>query len=211
MNTSASRIAVALCAAAFVAAVTASPASAQKTTGSAPTYKQAITQVDGITTRAVDKMWVQTDTYWHDGDYNRIVGLIRVIVEAEPTFSDAYANGAYLLWSMGDTAAADRLLQKGIKNTPKDWSLPFEFGRHLMTTKRYAAALPYLKKATTYKNAQVHPYRELAHCYDRLGRLEESLATWRTVVKKFPSFSAGPPNLARVQAKVRAKNQSPNR
>lgn len=218
MRTHSSRIiaATVVSAAALVAlAAGASPAAAQKaaaaTAAAAPTYKQAVTQVDGITSRVIDKLWVQTDAYWHDGDYNRIVGLIRVVVEAEPTFSEAYANGAYLLWSMGDTASADWFLQRGIRNTPKDWSLPFEFGRHLFTTKRYASALPYLKKATTYKTATALPYSMLAHTYDRLGRLEESVTTWRQVVKKFPTFVSGPTNLARVQAKLRQKNQGSNR
>ncbi len=176
---------------------------AQKAPSKPVTRAQAITQVDGITDRVVDKIWERTDYYWHDGDYNRIVGLIRVAVEADPAFLEAYASGAWLLWSMGQTPAADDLLKLGVARNPRRYELNYEFGWHLFNTKRYTEALPHLRAASRFANAPSQVWKTLAHCYDRLGRTDESLNAWRTVVRRFPRDSAGPPNLRRVEQKKR--------
>jgi len=178
----------------------APPAQAQT---KAETLKQAVTQADGITNRVVDKVWEQTDEYWHHGDYNRIVALIRFIVEADPTFYEAYGNGAWLLWSMGDTKNADEFLEYGIARAPQKWVLQYEMGFHLYNTKRYAAALPYLEKALKYpKGAGWPPWHTLAHCYDRLGQTKKSLQTWEYIVRTYPNDAVAKPNLARLRAKV---------
>jgi tetratricopeptide (TPR) repeat protein len=167
------------------------------------TLSQAITQVDGITNEVVDKLWEGTDEYWHHGDYYRIVSILRVCVEADPVFTDAYGNGAWLLWSLGDTLGADRFLKYGIARKPQLWDLEYEFGRHLYTTKRYSDALPYLKRATANPKADALAWKTLAHTYDRMGRFKESADAWRTVVKRFPKDVAGPSNLKRVEAKIK--------
>ncbi|MES2463570.1 MAG: hypothetical protein V4671_23600 [Armatimonadota bacterium] len=167
------------------------------------TLAQATRQVDGITNEVVDKLWAGTDEYWHHGDYYRIVSILRVCVEADPVFTDAYGNGAWLLWSLGDMQGADNFLKYGITRRPELWDLDYEFGRHLFTTKRFSAALPYLKRATANPKSDALAWKTLAHTYDRLGRYKESLAAWRTVVKRFPKDIAGPGNLKRVEAKTR--------
>ncbi|MBC8102889.1 MAG: hypothetical protein H7Z41_09910 [Cytophagales bacterium] len=178
----------------------ATPAAAQ--TSETKSFKVAVTQVDGITSEVVDKLWSGTDEYWHHGDYYRIVSILRVCVEADPGFTDAYGSGSWLLWSLGDMAGADRLLKYGTARRPDLWDLEYEFGWHLYNTKRYAAALPYLKRATTNAKASAVAWKTLAHCYDRLGRTQESAATWRAVVQKFPRDAAAPSNLRRVEAKL---------
>lgn len=175
------------------------PPSAAKT----ETLSQAVSQVDGITNDIVDTLWAGTDEYWHHGDYYRIVAILRVCVEADPKFTDAYGNGAYLLWSLGDTSGADKFLKYGTTREPQLWDLEYEFGRHLSNTKRYADALPYLKRATANPKADALAWTSLAHCYDKLGRYPESVAAWRTVVKRFPKYVAAPSNLKRVEAKIK--------
>ena len=187
-----------LCGAAF----SFSPA-ARAQTGSAPeTLKTATTQVDGITSRIVDNLWENTDHYWHEGDYNRIIALVRVCIEVDPTFTEAYSSGAWLMWSQGDTRAADTFLQYGIARAPKNTKgeIAYEFGWHLYNTKRYADALPYLKRAADSKVGFVTAYTTLGHCYRQLKRYDDAVKAWEAVVNKFPKFAAGPPNLARVKA-----------
>ncbi len=178
----------------------AAPSNAQT---KAETQKQAVTQADGITNRVVDKVWAETDEYWHHGDYNRIVALIRVIVEADPTFYEAYGDGAWLIWSMGDTKNADEFLEYGISRAPQKWVLQYEFGYHLFNTKRYAAALPYLQKAVTYpKGAGWPPWHTLAHCYDKLGQKQKCLETWEYVVRTYPDDAVAKVRLRDIRARV---------
>jgi tetratricopeptide (TPR) repeat protein len=163
------------------------------------TKKDAVLQVDGITGRVLNGLWDQADRYWHDGDYNRIVSVSRVVVEIDPSFNEAYADSAYLLWSMGDVPAADNFLEYGIQRTGYKGGLYFEFGRHLYTTKRYAEAAKYLEKAVAQPKPSPLWYATLGHSYRQLKRYGDSVRVWQIVVDKYPDYSAGPPNLARVK------------
>jgi tetratricopeptide (TPR) repeat protein len=157
-------------------------------------------QVNAVVDKVVDGLWEETDHFWHDGDYQRIVDLCRVIVEADPSFNEAYSNAAWLLWSLGDIPGADAFLEFGINRTPSKGELYYEFGRHLYTTKRYPSAKPYLEKAVAYPNAQPTWYSTLGHTYRQLKDYDNAVKTWAAVVEKFPTFVSGPPNLKRVQA-----------
>ena len=57
-----------------------------------------------------------------------------------------------------------------------------------------------LRATPKRKKASAPALASLAHCYERVGRLDEAIATWRQVVKRFPSFPSGPPNLRRAEA-----------
>ena len=97
---------------------TVSPVRAQNA-AKPESLKTATTQVDGITSRIVDNLWEESDHYWHEGDYNRIIALVRVCVEVDPSFVEAYSSGAWLMWSQGDTRAADTFLQYGLSRARK--------------------------------------------------------------------------------------------
>jgi tetratricopeptide (TPR) repeat protein len=171
-----------------------------------PAYLRTRTQVDGITTKTLDKLWDYSDHYWHEGDYNRIVDLCRIVMEGDPNDEEVCSAAAYLLWSMGDTPAADWLLTYGLKHATKNQSLfYYNTGYHIFVTKRYNEALPYLQKAVALGGVPFSAYSTLGHTYDRLGRLPESVKTWEEAVKRFPAQGAGKTNLARVKAKLAAR------
>jgi len=170
---------------------------------------RTVAQVDGITDRVVDRLWGAVDGYWHQGDYRRIVALARICVEADPGFNEAWSVGAWLLWSLGDTPAADAFLREGVRRNPNVWDLHYELGWHLFNTKRYAEALPSLQSATRFTDAPAQPWKILAHCYEKLGRLDESAAAWRTVVARFPRDPAAPNNLQRVEQARAARDAKP--
>lgn len=192
--------------AALVAALTviAGPSLAQTETAPLESSK---TQVNTIVSKVVDGLWEEADHFWHEGDYQRIIDLARVIVEADPTFNEAYATSAWLLWSLGDIPGSDAFLEYGIQRTNDKGDLNYEFGRHLYTTKRYKAAEPYLKRSVSYANAQPTWYSTLGHTYRQLKDYDNAVKIWTIVVEKFPRFVSGPPNLARVKALKAGKGQ----
>lgn len=172
------------------------------------TQAEAVRQVDGMTERVVDQLWKTTDHYWHEGDYQRIIALNRICVEAEPDFFEAWASGAWLLWSQGDTPASDAFLSEGVRRNPGRYQLHYELGWHLYNTKRYPMALLPLQAAVRFEDAPSVVWKALGHCYDKLNRLEEAERVWETVVAKFPGDIAGPPNLRRIQEKKVAAPQT---
>ncbi|MGC4045702.1 MAG: hypothetical protein QM758_18070 [Armatimonas sp.] len=179
------------------------PAVAQKT---APAALK--TQVDGITEATLDRLWIATDMYWHDGDYYRIVDLCRIVMEGDPNDDEACGAAAYLLWSLGDTSAADWVLDYGSKRASSNKGRFFhEFGWHLYNTKRYKEALPYLQKAAASGGVNVTTFTSLAHTYERLGDYKNALKTWEIVKERYPNHLAWQPNMARVKAKLAAQNK----
>jgi hypothetical protein len=56
----------------------------------APSAKPSV-QLDGLEYRVIDRVWANTDKYFHEGDYNRIVALCRICVESDPEFDEAYS------------------------------------------------------------------------------------------------------------------------
>jgi tetratricopeptide (TPR) repeat protein len=183
------------------ASATAAPPSPAAAAPRAP-QPPARAQVDGITGRVTDLIWNQTDAYWHDGDYDRIIDLARVVVEIEPNFVEAWGVAAWLLWSRGDTPGADAFLAEGARRNPDRYELHYELGWHLFNTKRFAQALPHLQTATRFSDADQRAWKNLAHTYERLDRWDDALAAWRTVVSRFPNDTSGPVNLRRVEARV---------
>jgi tetratricopeptide (TPR) repeat protein len=164
------------------------------------TMASAVRQSDGIVSRVVDDLWQETDVYWHKGDYNRIIALDRVCVSADPSFVEVYSTGAWLMWSMGDSDAADTFLRDGIERSPARADITYAFAEQLFNTKRYPEAAKYLRQSIAFGDNDRLAYTMLAHSYRLSGKYDDSIAEWKLVIKKFPDFAAAKPNLARVEA-----------
>jgi tetratricopeptide (TPR) repeat protein len=181
-------------------AVTAAalPAAAQKVAKPTPAAPPPA-QVNGITDAVLDNLATQSDRYWHDGDYNRVIDLLRILIEADANDTESYANAAYLLWSQGEGPAANWLLEYGVKRSPRQGVLYGEMGYQLVRMKKDKDALPYLEKAVALANVGPTTYANLAHCYTRLGRHAESVATWKKLVARYPEFPSGAVNLQKAE------------
>src|SRR5919112_1998677 len=86
---------------------------APETPASKPPPARAVAQVEGTPDRVVGGLGAAAAGYGHRGDSRRIVALARICVEADPGFTEAWSAGAWLLWSLGDTAGADAFLAEG--------------------------------------------------------------------------------------------------
>jgi Tfp pilus assembly protein PilF len=151
-----------------------------------------------------DGLWETADHYWHDGDYNRIVALGRLIVEIDPSFDEAFDSCAWLLWSLGDIKGADDFLEYGVTLSPKKGVFYSNLGQHLNRTKRYKEAMEYLRKAVAYGGVPASAYSTLGHLYTRFGMLQEAVDTWKACVAKYPKFPAGPKNLKAAEQRLAA-------
>jgi tetratricopeptide (TPR) repeat protein len=168
--------------------------------------QKAMARVDAITSGIVDELWEASDHFWHDGDYYRIVSLIRVCVEADPQFIDAYSSGGYLLWSLQDVKGADEILLYGTKKAKNNASIYFELGSHYFRTKRDKEAAAALEKALALGDGQYNTYSVLGNAYRRLGMLEQSLQIWEKAVKKHPTMGAAKVNRDRVKKLIEERN-----
>ena len=187
-------------------AQTAAPRPINK--GAAPKQiKPAVSKdqvADEVLNDIANRLWEQGDKYWHDGDYQRVVGLGRIIMEIDPNDEEVIDSMAWLLWSMGDTAGADELLKYAISKAPKQGMLYANFGGHLYRTKRYDEAEKYLEQGVKVGGVTSAAYSFLGHTYTKLGKYKEAVETWRECVKRFPKYPAGPPNLKAAEARLAA-------
>ncbi|HEX8234691.1 MAG TPA: tetratricopeptide repeat protein [Abditibacteriaceae bacterium] len=151
----------------------------------------------------LDSLWKQSDKAFHDGNYPLAVSFHRKIVAIDPTDTEAYSNGAWLLWSMGKGNDALAFLQRGIKANPKNADMWEAVGNHYGTfLKRHRDAQVAYARAIQYSprgaNTQMLR-RRLAHAAEGAGDLQTSLATWRALVRDYPNISVNRNNLARVE------------
>ncbi len=144
-------------------------------------------QADGIAGAVVDRLWRQTDGYWHEGDYPRIVALDRIITEADPQFLEAYSTGGWLMDSLGRTGDAEAYYTLGARRNPRAaygyWNLGFFY---FNTKHDYRAAARAFKLDTRQADAGLNDWKMLGHAYEKAGQWDEAVATWRAVKRRWP-------------------------
>jgi tetratricopeptide (TPR) repeat protein len=153
----------------------------------APTAAQQQIQVGGIVSGVVDKLWNQTDVYWHAGDYPRIVAVDRIITEADPQLLEAYSNGGWLMDSLGRTQDAEAYYTLGTQNNPHAeyayWNLGFFY---FSSTHDYPAAARAFRHAVQQPDADLKDWKMLAHSYEKAGDWDTAVSTWQQTRARYP-------------------------
>src|SRR4051794_34863896 len=79
--------------------------------------------VENILDDAVMALSHQVDEHWHEGEYNHIINIYRVVAAARPNMMDAYTNSGWLLWSMDRDDEAVALYEQGLKANPESYHM----------------------------------------------------------------------------------------
>ncbi len=150
------------------------------------------TQVDGILSGVVDKLWAQNDAYWHTGDYPRIIALDKIIVQADPQFIECYTTGAWLMWSDGANADAEAFYKQCIRDNPGTSLAYYDYGFFLYNhLRRYADARRVFARSAAQPDAGVLDYRMLAHSSEKLGQYDKAVGVWRRIKARWPQGAPG--------------------
>lgn len=135
-------------------------------------------------------LWVRADSFFHSGNYDAILPLIRMITWLDPNFLDVYATGGWhLMYNFTDTdQRSDRrylpagmaLLREGIANNPTVFDMYKEAGWNSFDkVKDFDAAIQYYSEGLKQKNADVTQVgHALAHSLERAGRIDEAIEQW---------------------------------
>lgn len=158
-------------------------------------------QSDDLWSIASDAFIVESDQWWHKGDYNQTIRCHETALFFDPAYAEGYSLIAWLQWSMGDDATAIRTLKRGIEALPENPETYGALGQHYWLTKRYALAEEPLRKAIELGGDHLirRPY---ALSLEKLGKIEESLAQWEVIVKERPNDPAAPMNVERLSKKL---------
>jgi tetratricopeptide (TPR) repeat protein len=154
-----------------------------------------------------DYLFRRSDEAFHDGDYERAISLHRAIVAIDPTETESYSLGAWLLWSLGKPEEAVQFMAVGLKANPQDVEMWDLAGQHYDLQKRFADSENAFSKAVEFsgKDADQMLRRRYAHAAEHNGNWNKSAEIWRALVAQFPDDAVNRNNLARVERSIAEK------
>ncbi|MGB9587642.1 MAG: tetratricopeptide repeat protein, partial [Armatimonadota bacterium] len=152
-----------------------------------------------------DIMIAEADWWWHKGNFDQSIRCLEAAVFLYPTYVDGYSSIAWLHWSLGREADAVRALKRAVETMPRDPEPYFELGLHYYRTSRYELAEEPLAKALQL-GPDFRTRRMYAHCLEKVGKLEDAVRQWTTIVNEDPSDSIANRNLQRVKQLLQKKN-----
>jgi hypothetical protein len=155
----------------------------------------------GLQQAVAGALWVRADEFFHEGDYDAILPIVRMVTWLDPHQLDVYITGAWhLSYNFTDSnersdrryiPAAQRLLEEGYENNKTLYDIPFELGwENTDKIKDYDRAEHWFRIASaaqsmdkgTLEPAPMFTWHQLAHSLERQGRIDESVEVWRKVL-----------------------------
>lgn len=152
-----------------------------------PSSAEQQRQVEGIVGGVVDQLWQQTDTYWHEGDFPRIIALDRIITEADPQFLEAYSTGGWLMDSLGRTKEAEAYYTLATINNPHAAYAYWNLGFFYFAAHHYSAAARAFGNDTEQVDADLNDWKMLAHAQEHAGQWDAAVATWHKIKSRWPN------------------------
>jgi tetratricopeptide (TPR) repeat protein len=147
-------------------------------------------------------LWVRADSFFHEGNYDAILPIIRLVTWLDPHNLDVYSTGAWHIgYNFTDTeqrsdrrylSAALKLLEEGVENNPDVYDLYFEMGwMWYDKIKQAHHAVRWFQKAYEFPNRPdeyspgIPPSRRhmLAHAWENAGLIDQCLQTWADILK----------------------------
>ncbi|MCL5104848.1 MAG: hypothetical protein M1133_12145 [Armatimonadetes bacterium] len=125
-----------------------------------------------------DKLWVLNDDFWHTGQHERCIAMMRLITQIDPHDFDAYEDGAWLMESDMRDDEAEAFLLQGLRNNPDTYNMYSAMGYFCYMHNRMDESIAYYEKAVLL-DAPNLTWHMLAHAYEQGGYVNESLDVWR--------------------------------
>ena len=147
--------------------------------------------VVGYRNLAADAIWLEFIQYYGehrltDQKYRYLGHILDVLTDLDPRFVSAYTYGALLLVTdVQDSTRAMTLLEKGMKQVPQAWEVPFWAGfLNYIFFKKYDRAENFFAKAATLPNAPPSCFRFAGYVAQKMNEEDVSLAILEDVLAK---------------------------
>jgi hypothetical protein len=169
----------------------------------------------GLQQAVAGLLWVRTDEFFHSGDYDAILPMVRMVTWLDPHQLDVYITGAWhLAYNFTDSnersdrryiPAAHKLLEEGDENNPQLYDIAFEMGwQNYDKVKDYVRAEEWFAKAAQRKAGDVtgrptqpvpmFVWHMLAHAQERQGHIQDAVTVWRKALEMSKVKLARNPN-----------------
>lgn len=133
--------------------------------------------LDEVFSLTREYLWQMDDYYWHRGDYERCISVLRLITQVDPQDTDAYGSAAWLIQNQLRDDEAEALLMEGVRRNPEVYDLHFELGFFYYMHERFDEAVASLENAVLF-DAEPRVWHILAHSYELAGDVSQSLNIW---------------------------------
>jgi len=152
-----------------------------------------------------DRMNTQTDIWFDDGEFPRVIQAVRVMYALYPNDYEIATNLGWMLENIELDEAAIEIYRDYARNNPKDPDATYPEAQYYYREKQYEK-VPDLLEPAIKMDPKPHPnaFRTLAHSYERLGKLEDSRRVWQAMIKLHPDDEPAKNNLRRVEGKIKA-------
>ncbi len=146
-------------------------------------------------------LWVRADEFFHSGNYEEIIPLIRLVTWLDPHNIDVFCTGAWHMdYNFTDSseksdkrniALSVKLLKEGIAKNPDRWDLYFELAwvHYQKKLEDFVHAAEYMKLATQHEGYDSNTgkriprpefvERMLAHALEQTGDIEGAIREWQ--------------------------------
>ena len=176
-----------------------------ETTASGLNSEFLILPLLGFREAAAGLLWVRCDEFFHSGDYDAILPLVRLITWLDPHADNIFITGAWhLAYNFTDSsersdrryiAPSQALLKEGVAKNPDIPDIRFELGwQNYDKIKDYQTAVDAFVLALNTKpnpkneefpyGAPLKVWHILAHAYEKQGRIPEAIATWEKAMER---------------------------
>ena len=183
------------------------------TNGATLPFEYMLGAVSGFRQVIAGLLWVRSDSFFHAGNYDAILPLIRMITWLDPNWLDPYATGAWhITYNFTDTdQRSDRrylpagvaLLNEGIENNGQIYDMYKEKGwLYYDKIKDFNESAKALEGGMQHNPDVNQVGHLLANAYIRAGRLDDAERQWKENIALHQKSKDDPKSAA--DAKMRA-------
>lgn len=190
---------------------------------SALPFEYTLGAVSGFRQVIAGLLWVRADSFFHQGNYDAILPLVRIITWMDPNFLDVYSTGAWhMMYNFTDEfQRSDRrylpaglaLLEEGIRNNPNLWDLYADAGwTYYDKVKDFDESVSHYQAGLLAKNPDNHRIGHgLAHALEHMGRIDAAIAAWEAARQRHQKLLDDPKESADRKGRARMGIQTATR
>lgn len=182
----------------LIALVLTLPAAAQVTDASV-VPAGSLDMLQNTFARTTELLWEKSDVFFHNGEFERCVAMMRIIAEMDPSDTEAFTVGAWLMDSLDREEEAQAFLEKGLALNPGSYDLYGELGMRYFHNENYEKSIEYYEKAVSFEDCPDVTWHGLAHAYEKSGRIDKAIETWELIDVREPDNPVVKLNLGRLK------------
>ncbi len=160
-------------------------------------------RVDAIWEAVDDRVTRQIDVWFDDGDFPKAIQTLSFEANYAPHDYEAVTNLGWMFENVEDWDRAMATYRTYLKNNPQDVDAALPIGQYYYNKKDYAKVPPILE-STLSRHPHPNVYRILAHCYEKLNKLNDAKRVWLAYIALHPTDLTAKVNLKRIERKLGA-------